>query len=140
MLLADRRRLKIFTLFQNSVSSYKELVFNDVPQKVKHGDDTWDQQDKINRHIENHLHEHLKSVSDIVKNYVLKNPIDRVILGGHKDMFAKLKKHLPYPLSKKVMGNFVTELKVPLNTILGKALLEIEKLEGKNLGKEVNAM
>lgn len=140
ILLADRKRVKLYTLLHDSVSPLSEFIKNDVPQKVKHGDDTWDAQDKINRHIEEHLHQHLKFVSILVKDYVLKNPIDGILLGGHKDMFEKLKNHLPFPLSKKVIGNFVTELKVPLNTISKKALLEIERLERKNLQKEVNAM
>jgi len=139
VLLADRKRVKLFTLLHDSVFSLSEFVKNDVPQKVKHGNNAWDAQDKINRHIDEHLHQHLKFVSDFVKNYVVNNPIDGVILGGHKDMFEKIKKHLPYPLSNKVIGNFVTELKVPLNTISKKAINEIEKLELTN-GKRVNAM
>lgn len=109
-----------------------------MPQKVKHGDNTWDAQDKINRHIQVHLHEHLNSLAERVKKYVKENPIDAILVGGHKDLHEKVKEHLPYPLSRKVIGNFVTGLKLPLNVISQKALNEIERLETKRLG--VNAM
>lgn len=131
ILLADRKRTKLYTLFRGSVDSVSEFVKNDVPQKVKHGDNTWDAQDKINRHIETHLHQHLETVADLVKKYVNENPAEGILIGGHKGLFGTIKKHIPYPLSKKIVGSFVTELKIPLNAISKKALLEIEKLESK---------
>lgn len=140
VLIADRKQAKLFTLFKGTVSSLLDFSKNDVPQKVKHGSNTWDAQDKINRHIQEHLHQHLNSLSAIVKKYVKENPVDGILIGGHKNLFVIIKKHLPYPLSKKVIGNFVTELKVPLNTISKKAIEEIEKLELADTRKRVNSM
>lgn len=140
VLLADRKMAMLYTLFKGSASSLSRFTKNDVPQRVKHGNNTWDAQDKINRHIENHLHLHLKSVGEFIKKYVKENPVDGILIGGHKALFAKIKKHIPYPTSKKVVGNFVTELKVPLNTISKKAIAEIEKLETKRRIKGVEIM
>lgn len=140
VLLADRKMAKLYTLFGESVSVLSEFSKNDVPQKVKHGENAWDAQDKINRHIENHLHQHLVLVAEFVKKYVKQNPVDGIIIGGHKTLFANIKKHIPYPLSKKVVGNFVTELKIPLNAISKKAIAEIEKLEMKKRIREVKTM
>ncbi len=140
VLIADRKQAKLFTLFKGTVSSLLDFSKNDVPQRVKHGSNAWDAQDKINRHIQEHLHQHLNSLSAIVKKYVKENPVDGILIGGHKNLFAIIKKYIPYPLSKKVLGNFVTELKVPLNTISKKAIREIETLELTDARKRVNAM
>ena len=101
VLLVDRKRARMFTMSNGVVEADEELIINDVPQKVKHGDDTWDAQNKIFRHIEDHLHRHLTLIAQNTASYAKKNNINRVIIGSHKPLFSKIKKHLPYPLNKK---------------------------------------
>jgi|SRR3989338_3713715 len=131
ILLVDRVKAELFTLFNGSVGNRKNIKRDEVPQGVKHGDDVWDAQDKIMRHIENHLHRHLLHVSEAVKDYSTRNKIDRIIIGSHKPLFAKIEKHLPYPLNRKLGGRFVTELKAPFNEVLARAMKVISQAERK---------
>lgn len=129
VLLADRKRAKMFTLVDGMVGRKEEFRNGHVPQKVKHGDDTWDAPDKIFRHIEDHLHRHLTLVGQHAFNFSKGDHIAGVIIGSHKPLFSKIEKHLPYPLSRKVKGRFVTELKAPFNEILKRAKRLIDQIE-----------
>ncbi|MBP6882458.1 MAG: hypothetical protein KBC15_02775 [Candidatus Levybacteria bacterium] len=135
VLLADRERASMFTLLNGLIISKKALRKGNVPQKVKHGDDTWDAQDKIFRHIEDHLHRRLSYVAHEVEEFAKENNVTDIVIGSHRPLFAKIEKHLPHHL--QVQGKFVTELKGPFNLILKKASalvtkIEIEKKKGDN--------
>lgn len=121
VLLVDRKRAVMFSLFEGLVDNVKEVKSDDVPKKVKHGDDTWDAQDKINRHIEDHLHRHLIHVSKQLSSFAEKNKINTILIGSHKNLFSKIIEQLPYPYRNKVKGTFTTELKAPFNEVLLKA-------------------
>lgn len=117
VLLADREKARLFIVHLGEVEERKDVFDAQVPQRVKHGDDTWDQQGKIMRHIEDHLHRHLKFIAQETSKFVRDYPVSFVIVGGHKDIIPKIKKHLAYPLNKMVLGQFVTELNIPLNKV-----------------------
>ncbi|MDP2632738.1 MAG: hypothetical protein Q8P25_03370 [Candidatus Curtissbacteria bacterium] len=117
VLLADRKKARLFTVHLGRIQEHKDVFNAEVPQRVKHGDNTWDQQDKIMRHIEDHLHRHLKFIAQETREFVKKHPVKFVIVGGHKDIIPKIKKHLTYPLNKIVTREFVTELNIPLNEV-----------------------
>lgn len=129
VLLADRKRARMFTLLDGVVKKSEEHIYDDVPQKVRHGDDTWDAQDKIFRHIEDHLHRHLTVVALNASVFAKENNINGIIIGGHKQLFTKIKSHLQYPLNKKIKGTFVTELKAPFGEIIERAKNCILQLE-----------
>lgn len=131
VLLVDRKRARMFTLHNGAVEQDEKFINTHVPQKVKHGDDTWDAQDKIFRHIEDHLHRHLTSIAQQTRLYAAKNHITAVVIGSHKPLFSKIKKHLPYLISQKVKGTFTTELKAPFSEILERAKILIDKIENK---------
>lgn len=131
VLLVDRKKAKIFTLIDGMVDGYEEFAGEYVPQKVKHGDDTWDAPDKIFRHIEDHLHRHLTLIFQKAVSFAQKNNIYGIVIGSHKPLFPKIKKHLPQLLSRKVKGEFVTELKAPFNDIVKRAKDLIDKIEEK---------
>ena len=129
ILLVDRKQTKMFTMMDGVVLRREERISSTVPQKVKHGDDTWDSQDKIFRHIEEHLHRHLVNVSQEAVAFAKNDHITGWILGGHKTLFPKIKKHIPYPFSKKIKGEFVTELKAPFGEIIRRARLAVIRIE-----------
>lgn len=129
VLLVDRQRVKIFSIINGAVEDMREFEDDQVPKKVKHGDDTWDAQDKIFRHIEDHLHKHLVKAAGHAFDFAKENHVWAIIIGGHKPLFSKIEKHLAYPLSNKVKGTFVTELKSPFNEILKRAKSTVDKIE-----------
>jgi hypothetical protein len=136
VLVADRKRARMFTLSDGAVDHYEEFVNEYVPQKVKHGDNTWDSQSKIFRHIEEHLHRHLKQIALKVSGYMKNKNIQFIIIGGHKTLLAKIKKHLPIHIQKMVLGTFVTALNIPITTIAQHSKKVVEELERqKTLGE-----
>ncbi len=132
LLLADREHAKFYLISGGHLIEEKELEKDHVPQKVKHGDDTWDAQDKIFRHIEVHLHKHLQHVAEEAAKFIKGKNVTGVLIGGHKPLFTKVAHHLSPQISKKVIGTFVTELKITKGTILKNAQKEIDKIETLN--------
>ncbi|MDO8269161.1 MAG: hypothetical protein Q7T54_00635, partial [Candidatus Levybacteria bacterium] len=94
VLLVDRKRARMFTLANGTVERHLELSNDEAPSRVKHGDDTWDAQDKIFRHIEDHLHRHLEHVAKEALGFVKKEKITGVLIGGHRPLFSKIEKQL----------------------------------------------
>ncbi len=130
VLLADHEKARIFTVHLGRIEEHTDIFGGNVPQRVKHGDDTWDQQDKILRHIENHLHQHLERIAQKTNGFI-KNGyhIRYIIVGGHKEIIPKIKNHLTWPANKLVLGQFVTELNVPLNEIFLKSKKVAHQIE-----------
>jgi len=122
----------MFTIKDGIVGAKEELMNGQVPQIVKHGDNLWDAQDKIFRHIEDHLHRHLLIVGEKAAAFAKRNHVNEIIIGSHKPLFKKIEKHLPYPFSQRVAGRFVTELKAPVNEIYRRAKLRIKQFEEIN--------
>lgn len=131
VLLVDRKKTVMFMLLDGmAVERYQEFSVNDVPQNVRTNEENfYGRSDKIFRHIEDHLHRHLKRVAETVALFVDREKITGVFLGGHGQLFKKIKKHLPLNLSRKVKGTFVTELNIPFNDILRKSKQIIKEFE-----------
>ncbi|HEY5601442.1 MAG TPA: hypothetical protein VIK81_05170, partial [Patescibacteria group bacterium] len=130
VLLVDRKKARMFTVHLGEIEEQKDIFVNNVPQRVKSGDDTWNSQGKIFRHIENHLHRHLKLVASKTSEFVKNDGVDFLIIGGHKEMFLKLKKHLEWPVNKMIVGEMVTELNIPINKIFQNSKKIASKTKG----------
>ena len=134
VLLVDRKKVMMFTLLDGkAVGEHRELVINDVPQKVRANEQQYyGRSDKIFRHIEDHLHRHLKTIVEEIVAFSKKQSITGIVVGGHKEFFGKIDTHLPQSLSQKVKGTFVTELNAPFNDILHRATVVITDIEKEN--------
>ncbi|MCR4305539.1 MAG: hypothetical protein NUV73_00460 [Candidatus Daviesbacteria bacterium] len=118
VVLADREKARLFTVHLGKIEEYKDIFDDQVPQKVKAKKIDYGRDNKIFRHIEDHLHRHLQVISKATKDFTKGKIIHFIILGGHKELLPKIKAHLPYPLKEKVLGEFVTELNIPLGKVL----------------------
>ena len=127
----------MFTIMDGVALRHLELANDEAPPNVKKGENAWDAQDKIFRHIEDHLRQHLENTANGALEFVKKERIDGIIIGGHRPLFGKVDKHLKYPLAGKVIAQFVTELKIPQNEIIAKVLILIDELEKKNSEEEL---
>lgn len=120
-LLVDREKARLFTVHAGVVEEHKGFIDSIVPQKIKSKKDQYGRDDKILRHIENHLEEHLQKVAQATKEFIVGKNVRFIILGGHKTLFSKVKKALPHPINKMVKGEFVTELNIPINEVFLKS-------------------
>lgn len=121
VLLVDREKARLFTVHLGEIEEHKDIFDESVPQKVKAINEAWGRESKILRHIEDHLHRHLKLIVHETIKFIDTKNIHFIILGGHKDIFEKMKKHLPKSISQKILGTFVTELNIPINDVFLKS-------------------
>lgn len=117
VLLADRKRARLFTVHLGEIEEHEDVFGEFVPQKVRQINKAWMREDKILRHIEDHLHRHLSLIAQKTAEFIRNKNIHFVVIGGHREFFSKIKKLLPPFLSRKVLGEFVTELNIPLNVV-----------------------
>lgn len=118
VLLVDREKAILFTVRLGKIEERKEIFVGQVPQRVKAKTINLGRTDKIMRHIEYHLNEHLKLVAKETREFIKDKNVKFIIIGSHHELFHKIKKHLKYPLNKMILGEFVTELNIPLSKIL----------------------
>lgn len=121
ILLADREKARLFTVHLGRIEEHKDIFVGEVPQNVKAKKIDWGRDNKIFRHIEQHLHYHLQFIAKAVLSFSQNKGIQFIILGGHREMIPKLRAHLFYPLNKMVKGEFVTALNIPKDHILEKS-------------------
>lgn len=131
VLLADREKARLFTVHLGNIEEHEDIFGEYVPQQVKRINRAWKREDKILRHIEDHLHRHLKLIADSVSDFSKNKNIDFMIIGGHEELISKIKKHLPQNLAKKISGTFITELNIPINNVFLKSKKIAEKIEKK---------
>lgn len=134
VLLADREKARIFSVYLGRIEELAEFSDGHVPQNVRANErDLYGRSDIIFRHIEDHLHRHLVLISQKAEEFAKGKTIHFIIIGGHREMFEKIKKHLPKNMSKKILGEFVTELNIPIQDVFLKSKVVIETLaEEKN--------
>lgn len=131
IILADRQKAKFLTLFSNSIEDQGEVFDNSVPQKVKANEEGfYGRSDKIARHIQDHLHQHLKLIAQRAGMFLHNRPIAGVIIGGHKELLHNIKNHLPKQLQEKIIGEFISELNISINEI---------SVKSKKVIKQVNS-
>lgn len=106
IVLLDRTQGKLIEVNVGEAEAESRLIKNDVPQKVKSGDDMWDQQNKIFRHIEDHLHRHLVEVISELKGFEKNYPNGLIIIGAQKELVGKFTRELSTEMQAKVIGNF----------------------------------
>jgi len=106
LILIDRDSAKLIQVNNSEAEAESKFIKSEVPQRIlAKGNDTG-QEDKILRHIEDHLHRHLKKILDETKKFENMFPDSLIIIGAQKELVGKFKKLLPASLKTKVIGSF----------------------------------
>lgn len=130
--LVDRKFAKFLTFYDGFLEDHMEISDPSVPQDVKSNkEENYARNDKIIRHIEDHIHRHLQLLSKKVDEFVGARRINAVFIGGHKELLHLIRKHLDPSLKKKIVGEFVAGLKVFQNEILKRCKKEVLQFEKK---------
>lgn len=132
VILPDREKAKFFTLFAGQLEDQGEISDASVPQQVHPGAQKvlrGEREDKINRHIQDHLNRHFELITHKITEFIREKSISGVIIGGHKNQFASFEKHLPKSLQEKIVGEFVSELHTNMNELLAKAQKIVKEVD-----------
>ena len=121
VIAADHKKATVFTVNLGEIEEKIEIVDDQVPQRVKVKKVDYNKDNIIFRHIEDHLHRHLKLIAEKAGHFASGKEIDFIIVAGHKELLNKIKQHLLYPLDKKPVSELVTDVNIPLNEILIKS-------------------
>lgn len=133
IILADRKKTRLFIVVNGKIEKHESYMVDDVPQNVKANErDYYGRSDIIFRHIEDHLHRHLSVVAKKIQDFVAGKHIDFILIGGHKELFGKIIHHLPKRLQDKVIGKFVVELNISKDKILATAKAAIDEIQQQN--------
>lgn len=133
VLLVDREKARLFTVHLGNIEEHREISNSIVPQRVRQINKAWMRQDKIFRHIEDHLHRHFELIFNWTCEFVKKNNVGFIIIGTHEELLPRIKKQLPKMLSKLVVGFFTTEVNVPLNKVFLQSKKIAEKIERERI-------
>lgn len=133
VLLVDRKKARLFTVHLGNIEEHREISNSIVPQRVRQINKAWMRQDKIFRHIEDHLHRHLELIFNWTREFVKKNNVAFIIIGTHEELLPRIKKQLPKMLSNLVLGFFMTELNIPLNKVFLQSKKIAEKIEREKI-------
>lgn len=126
VILGDRKKAKLFTIYMGNFEEKAEEIEDKVPQKIK----TDSRRGRVTNHIEEHVRQHLENVAKKAVKYLTNRKIkklDGVILGGRKEFIPLIKEHLPTDLKSKVKAEITTELHLPtgdLTEIIKENLLD----------------
>lgn len=137
VILADREKARMFTIYKGAVEEEQTIKDPSVPQNVRANEEAfYGRGDKISRHIQDHLHRHMKLISEKVNEFVRNKSIAGVIVGGHNTLIHKTELYLPQQLRKKVVAEFISELNISLTQIAQDSIKIIEKInKGLQPGK-----
>ena len=120
VLLVDREKARMFTVEQGEIVDSSEFIGGDVPQKVKStGREISGGDGDINfRYNEELLQRHIDRAAQAIVRFTQGQDIHFVMIGGHAEMFKKVANALPTSLRVKIVGNFKSEVNLPLQDIV----------------------
>jgi peptide chain release factor subunit 1 len=141
VLVADTRKARIFSLFLGEFEDHPGIFMeNEVPDRVKvnlsmtsgSGGDIrgglGDQ--RIQRHIDDHVHRHLRDVAERTFRFFQKKGFNRLIIGGHKDkILPRLKNQLHSYLLERLAGEFYADIDDKDEELRDKALQTAQTFE-----------
>lgn len=119
-LLIDREKAIAFIVNQGEIVAHTEIKTGYVQPREKgtNKDDGLRQADTEARYSEISLRRHIEQSIKEIEQFLQGRDFSFVLIGGHKPMFTKVTELLPPDLKGKVAGYFVTEMNVPLQTML----------------------
>jgi peptide chain release factor subunit 1 len=129
VLLVDKESARIFVIYLGKIEDYTELFTPDVPGKHKKGGWFALEQTGYERHINYHVSMHIKDVIKTFEDFLHKEAINRIIIGGTEEAVVKIKDMLPQIILNKVITTFPAEMILREKDVLNKTLKIIEKFE-----------
>ncbi len=131
VLLIDRTRARIFEIFMGETEEQSE-IFSDVPSKVREGGWHGLSEKRIDRHVEEHLHDHLKNVADRAFVHFRERGFDWLFLGGQGEILPVAENAFHPYVRERLKRTFRMDLDASPQEVFNKALAleqEVKKEE-----------
>jgi peptide chain release factor subunit 1 len=105
--VVQKDRALVYTAEQGTAEEMHAIRSN-VPGR--HDQGGWSQA-RFQRHIESKVSGHLKKVTEELEKLYYEQPYNRLAIGGGEEAVIELRKMLPEPVSRRVIGTFPVDLK-----------------------------
>ena len=106
IVLLDRTQSKLIEVNVGEEEAQSRLIKNDVPQRIQAHGGNMGREDKILRHIEDHLHRHLVEIVKELREFEKNHPDGLIVIGAQKELVGKFTRELSKEMQAKVIGNF----------------------------------
>ncbi len=127
--LVDREHARLFGIQLGEINEHTELFTPDIPRKHKKGGWQGRDENRFRRHIDVHVHFHLKDVVKHLEEILKNGEANHLILGGSEESVGLFSKMLPSPISSKIAGTFTADMHAGDDEILEKSMGTIKGVE-----------
>jgi len=149
VLVADARKARVFTLYLGEIEEHTGLLESDTPSWVSEdegrgargprggGVSAWAgwREPKIQRHIQDHVHRHLKTVTERAFEIYKRLGCDRLIIGAPEategKIFPMIRHHLHRYLQERFAGVFPGDPDMALEELKKRVLQVAQEAERK---------
>jgi peptide chain release factor subunit 1 len=122
-LLVDRERARIFLSSLGEIEEVSRLL-DDVPGQHEQGG--WAQA-RLQRHIQDHVHRHLKHVADTLLRIQRGRPFDHLVLAGPEEAVAELERDLHDYARRRILARLSLPMTASADDVLERVTdLEVE--------------
>ncbi|MCJ7665108.1 MAG: hypothetical protein MUO59_00010 [Actinobacteria bacterium] len=138
ILLLDREKAQIYSVYLEEVREYLGAFISDVPSRVNYRSQAVLREKKILSRHEEKLHHFFKTVNDRTMELSGKGKFDYLILAGRDDLIPGFKNYLHSYLQSKIIGKIDAGPDSSIVSIKNKAIEVINHFEDENKNKLVN--
>lgn len=110
IVLVDRKRARLFTVFMGDIEEHKDLIAEPTPRSDSPSQDKQLSQPRMARHHDEAVTSHLKRVAAEIGRIMEQLEVDRLIIGGSVAAASELARVLP----KRSKGRLVEVLPIPI--------------------------
>jgi peptide chain release factor subunit 1 len=121
ILLVGKDSARLFIIHLGEIEEYTEIHTEGVPGKHKKGGWFSLSEKSYERHIDYHVELHFKDVIKHLEQFMSREYVGRLVIGGSEEAVIKIKSMLPNKLADKVIGIFQAEMFANSKEILKKA-------------------
>jgi len=123
VLVVDARKARIFSLFLGEIEEHLGLFEDEVPSRIRVGGWAGLAEKRIQRHIEDKIHHHLKEVAERTFQFFKEREFELLIVGGPQDKtIPYLLDHLHSYLQRRLAGTFAARPEENIAQLKEKAL------------------
>ncbi len=140
ILLLSKDDARMFVVHMGEILEYGEIRTPDVIGKHKKGGWFALEQDRFERHAEFHVGLHLNEVVRQLSDFVRKQGISRIVIGGPQETLAMGREKLPEDLSDRIIGEFHAGMYETSRQVLDRALPVVEAYERGEKEKMVDEL